>query len=306
MKRVIFLFLDGVGLGPDDPAINPLAAPLYPTLSALLDGHLPTLSTGRLSTAQAELIPTDAQMGIPGRPQSATGQAAILTGVNAPQRLGEHYGPRPDARVRAVIDEANLFRRLMESGQRAFFYNGYPERYFKAIHSGKRLLSAIPYAVTQAGLALADHLAVAEGRAMSADFTNQGWIQELGYTNTPLLSPKEAGHKLWELAQPHHFSFFEHWYTDVLGHEQALEKAIANFQRIDEVLAGLLEVADLQNTLIIVSSDHGNVEDCSHGKHTENPVLTLLLGDQRQELAEKVRQLTDFAVIITEYLQHAR
>ncbi|MFN8441818.1 MAG: hypothetical protein U0175_13650 [Caldilineaceae bacterium] len=306
MKRVIFLFLDGVGLGSDDPAINPLAAQVYPTFSALLDGHLPTQSTGRLSTAQAELIPTDAQMGVPGRPQSATGQAAILTGINAPQRLGEHYGPRPDARVRAVIDEANLFHRLRQAGRSVFFYNGYPERYFKAIHSGKRLLSAIPYAVTQAGLPLSDHLAVVEGRAMSADFTNQGWIQELGYTNTPLLSPNEAGYKLWELAQPHHFSFFEHWYTDVLGHEQALEKAVSNFQCIDGVLAGLLEVADLQNTLIIVSSDHGNVEDCSHGKHTENPVFTLLLGDQRQALAEKVQQLADFAPIIDEYLHQSR
>lgn len=304
MKRVIFLFLDGVGIGPDNPAVNPLAAHAYPTLSYLLDQHSPTHVTGRLSTAQAELIPTDAQMGVPGRPQSATGQAAILSGINAPQRLGEHYGPRPDNRVRAVIDESNLFRSLIASGRSAFFYNGYPERYFKVIQSGKRLLSAIPYAVTQAGLTLADHQAVAEGRALSADFTNEGWISELGYANTSLYSPQQAGHKLWELAQPHHFSFFEHWSTDVLGHNQALDQAIANFQRFDGVLTGLLEVADLQNTLIIVSSDHGNVEDCSHGKHTENPALTLLLGDRKEGLAEKIHQLTDFAAVITEYLSY--
>ena len=122
------------------------------------------------------------------------------------------------------------------------------------------------------------HIDVAEGRAMAADFTNEGWISELGYTNTPRLTRQQAGHKLWELAQPHHFSFFEHWYTDVLGHEQALTKAINNFQCIDSVLAGLLEVADLGNTLIIVSSDHGNVEDCSHGKHSENPCLLYTSG----------------------------
>ena len=303
MKRVIFLFLDGVGLGADDPAVNPLAANCYPTLSYLLDGKLPTRSTGRLSTAHAELIPTDAQMGVPGRPQSATGQAAIITGINAPQRLGEHYGPRPDARVRQVIDEGNLFRRLRQAGRSPFFYNGYPERYFKLIESGKRLLSVNPYAVTQAGLTLANHIDVAEGRAMSADFTNEGWINELGYTNTPRLTRQQAGHKLWELAQPHHFSFFEHWYTDVLGHEQALSKAISNFQCIDSVLAGLLEVADLENTLIIVSSDHGNVEDCSHGKHTENPVLTLLLGNDKEKFAQQIHQLTDFANVVEEFLQ---
>lgn len=302
MKRVIFIFLDGVGIGPDSSAINPLAANCYPTLAHLLDGHQPTQSTGRLSTAHAELIPTDAQMGIPGRPQSATGQAAILTGINAPQRLGEHYGPRPDARVRAVIDEGNLFRTLRESGKRPFFYNGYPERYFKVIQSGKRLLSAVPYAVTQGGLTLADHQQVAAGQAMAADFTNEGWISDLGYTNTPRYSPEEAGRKLWELAQPHHFSFFEHWYTDILGHGQEIQKAISNFQRFDGVLAGLLAVADLKNTLIIVSSDHGNVEDCSHGKHTENPALTLLLGAGRQELAADIHQLCDFAPLIMRFV----
>lgn len=302
VKRVIFLFLDGVGLGGDDPATNPLAVDCYPTLSRLLDGHFPTLATGRLSTADAELVPTDAQMGIPGRPQSATGQAAILTGINAPMRLGEHYGPRPDARVRAVIDEGNLFRHLQKANKSAFFYNGYPERYFKVIQSGKRLLSAIPYAVTQAGLLLADHHAVIAGQALAADFTNEGWISELGYSDTPHYSPTEAGRKLWELAQPHHFSFFEHWYTDVLGHNQETEKAIANFQRFDGVLAGLLTVADLENTLIIVSSDHGNVEDCSHGKHTENPVFTLLLGANRKHAGESIKDLTDFAPTILDSL----
>ena len=64
-RRVILLFLDGVGLGSDDPAINPLAQPVYPTLHRLLDGKLPVAATGRLSTAVAELIPTDAQMAYP-------------------------------------------------------------------------------------------------------------------------------------------------------------------------------------------------------------------------------------------------
>ncbi|MBK8049051.1 MAG: hypothetical protein IPK16_19245 [Anaerolineales bacterium] len=108
-KRVIFIFLDGVGLGPDDAQINPLAADEFPTLRVLLDGKRAVENTGRLSTRAAELAPTDAQLGVRGRPQSATGQAALLTGINAPARLGEHYGPRPDARVRAVLDEGAFF-----------------------------------------------------------------------------------------------------------------------------------------------------------------------------------------------------
>ncbi len=302
MKRVFFLFLDGVGLGPADPTINPLAVDAYPTLRHLLDGYPPVRATGRLSTAHAELIPTDAQLGIPGRPQSATGQAAILTGINAPQRLGEHYGPRPDARVRAILDEGSLFRRLNTSNLPAYFCNAYPERYFAAVQRGKRLLSAVPYAATVGGLRLLNHVDLQAGRALAADFTNQGWRDELGYADAPLYTPEAAGRKLWEIAQPYAFIFFEHWLTDVLGHGQKMASAVENFQRFDGFLAGLLGAANLAETLIIVSSDHGNVEDCSHGKHTENPVLTLLLGTQRQHFAQRIHTLTDFAPVIEEFL----
>ncbi|MCL4832271.1 MAG: hypothetical protein KJZ86_07505, partial [Caldilineaceae bacterium] len=130
MRRVLFLFLDGVGLGSDDPAINPLARAALPTLRGLIGGRPLTGSTGRYSNGLAHLLPTDAQMGISGRPQSATGQTAILTGVNAPARLGEHYGPKPNQRVRDILDEASLFARLNRQGLPSYFCNAYPQRYF--------------------------------------------------------------------------------------------------------------------------------------------------------------------------------
>lgn len=301
-RRVIMLFLDGVGLGSDDPAVNPLARPLYPTLQRLLDGKLPVAATGRLSTAAAELIPTDAQMGVPGRPQSATGQAAILTGVNAPAALGEHYGPRPDARVRAILDEHSLFARLAALGHTAYFCNGYPDRYLDAIQRGKRLLSAVPYAAQVGGQRLLIPADIVAGTALAADFTNAAWRDQLGYADAPVHTPHAAGAALWRIAQPYDFVFFEHWMTDVLGHNQDLAGAVADLQVFDGFLAGLLAAADLDNTLIVVTSDHGNVEDCSHGKHTENPALTLLLGAGRRAAAPRIAALTDFAPVVEAYL----
>jgi len=303
MKRVIFLFLDGVGLGSDDPAVNPLVAAHYPTLTALIDGHPLTASSGRVSTPHAELIPTDAHLGIPGRPQSATGQAAIVTGVNAPERLGRHYGPRPNQAVRDVIDEGSIFSRLKERGQSSFFCNAYPEGFFAAVNRGKRLLSAIPYAVTQAGQALPDHEDLRAGRALSADFTGEGWRTQLSYADAPVYSPQEAGRKLWELSQPHDFVFFEHWMTDILGHKQALAEAVANFQVIDGFLAGLMDAADLTQTAIVLAADHGNVEDCSHRMHTENPALTLLLGAGRTDMAPHIHRLDNLAPAIENFLK---
>ena len=34
-------------------------------------------------------------MGVPGMPQSGSGQAALLTGLNVPALIGGHYGPWP-------------------------------------------------------------------------------------------------------------------------------------------------------------------------------------------------------------------
>lgn len=301
-RRVILLFLDGVGLGDDDPAVNPLAADAYPTLTALLEGRRPVAATGRLSTRNAELIPTDANLGIPGRPQSATGQAAILTGINAAQRLGEHFGPRPDARVRGILDEGGIFHHLKAAGRSAWFCNAYPQGYFDAVQRGKRLLSAVPYAATLSGQELLTYADLCAGRALSADFTGEGWRSELGYADAPVYTPQEAGRVLWQLSQPHDFVFFEVWMTDVLGHARNRDGAATFLTRFDGFLAGLLDAADLTQTLIIVTSDHGNVEDCSHGKHTINPVLTLLLGADRQHYAAQIADLTDFAPVIKAFL----
>jgi len=300
-RRVIFLFLDGVGLGIDDAEINPLVVGIYPELQNLLLNSKPIMAT-RKSFPQAELIPTDAQMGVPGRPQSATGQAAILTGINAPQRLGEHYGPRPDARVRAILDEASIFRQLHDMGLQGYFCNAYPPSFFEAVQRGKRLLSAVPYAATVGGQKLLTHTELYAGQALAADFTNAGWRTHLNYPDAPVYTPEQAGERLWKIAQPYDFVFFEHWLTDLLGHRCQLEAAVENFQIFDRFLSGLLSVTDLEHTLIIVGSDHGNVEDCSHRKHTENPALTILLGAERQKYAPQIERLNDFVPVIMDFL----
>jgi hypothetical protein len=248
------------------------------------------------------LVPVDAQLGIGGRPQSATGQAAILTGLNAPRLLGEHYGPRPDDRVRAILARAGIFRRLVTAGYHPFFCNPYPQRYFDVIHSGRRRLSAVPYAAVCGGQRLLTHVDLHAGLGLAADFTNEAWRNELGYAAAPCYPAPAAGARLWELAAPYDFLFFEHWMTDVYGHDQALAPAVAMLQRFDAFLGGLLAAADLEHTLVIVASDHGNVEDLSHGKHTTNPALGLLIGAGANHYAACLRDLTDFVPIVADFL----
>ena len=167
---------------------------------------------------------------------------------------------------------------------------------------GKRLLSAIPYAATSAGQELLNADDLRAGRAIAADFTNRGWREHLGYADAPVHTPEAGGAFVWQLAQPYEFLFFEHWYSDELGHHQDLAGAVANFATFDRFLGGLLAAADLTETLVIVASDHGNMEDCSHGKHTENPALTLLFGAERQAAAARIQALTDFSPVVLDFL----
>ncbi len=302
MRRVLFLFLDGVGLGAADPAVNPLAAGRYPTLDKLLDGYPLLAATGRVSTERADLAPLDACLGVDGRPQSATGQAALLTGRNAPAELGEHYGPRPDERVRRILDEGTLFSELRERGTAAHFCNAYPAGYFAAVERGKRLLSAIPYAAQTAGLRLQAYEDLVDARALSADYTNRGWREQLGYAQAPVYEAREAGATLWRLAQPYQFVLHEHWLTDLLGHGRKLGEAVADLMLFDDFLGGLLEAADMERTLIVIASDHGNVEDCSHGRHTMNPALGLLVGARDGIDVPAIVRLTDLAPAILGFL----
>src|SRR5512135_1567278 len=116
--KAIFIFLDGVGLGIDDPEINPFALPQMPNLEMLLGGHKLIADSqmqrdGRshllVETEQASLIALDACLGIGGIPQSATGQATLLTGINVSALLGFHEGPKPTPEILRILKNGTLF-----------------------------------------------------------------------------------------------------------------------------------------------------------------------------------------------------
>ena len=64
---------------------------------------------------------------------------------------------------------------------------------------------------------------------------------------------------------------------------------------LDRFLGAAAEHLDPGQTLLIVTSDHGNLEDLSHGRHTLNEVPALLIGADavRRKIAPLLRDLTD-------------
>ena len=126
---VIFVFVDGVGAGLLDPDRNPLVG-VELLLLRFADG-----TSGAPLPAGGRAVLADACLGVPGRPQSATGQTAIFTGENAPAHVGHVLG-FPNAPLRELLRARSLFRALAAAGRSAVFANAYPIAYLRASARG--------------------------------------------------------------------------------------------------------------------------------------------------------------------------
>lgn len=293
IDRLLILFLDGVGLGGDDPEANPFIQADLPTLRSLLGGRRPLRANGGYATRHATLLPLDAQLGVPGLPQSGTGQTTILTGVNAPALLGQHYGPYPNQPLRDLLQNGSIFRQLLAAGRPVAFANAYPDRFLNRLGRGTERLNANTRAALLAGLKLRGPVDLKAGRAVSALLTNEYWHQ-WGY-DVPKLSAAEAGAQLVGLADDHALTYFDFWYTDVAGHRQDMDLSLHVLTMLDEFVGGILEALDLSRSLLILLSDHGNFEDLTTPKHTHNPALAVLVGARHQSIAPRLRSLQDVA-----------
>lgn len=303
MKHFLFLFLDGVGLGDDDPQTNPFARAAMPALQNLLGGRRLVQGHAPLHTERATLLALDASLGVPGLPQSATGQATLINGKNVPAAIGGHYGPKPNPPVAEIVSQENLFKSLKKRGLSVAFLNAFPPGYFEAIASGRRLYGTIALGASRAGVPLRTLEDLEEGRAVSADFSGQGLRERLGLKRVPVISLSEAGRRLSRLAQEHDFSLFEYWLTDYAGHGQDLEAACRLLEEFDRALGALLADWDDEAGLILITSDHGNLEDMSTRRHTSNPVPGLIVGSPQLRLpfAEGLNDLTDIAPAVLKF-----
>ncbi|HTP12625.1 MAG TPA: peptidase, partial [Bacteroidota bacterium] len=139
---------------------------------------------------------------------------------------------------------------------------------------------------------------------ISADFTRARW-PELGHPDVRPVSPREAGHHLWQLASKFDFTLFEYWLTDVAGHSQKMDTAIDALEKFDGFLEGFLELFEPANALLITISDHGNIEDLSTKSHTRNPVPCIAAGAHRKEFVNGIRNLTHLTPSILNILSNS-
>ncbi len=304
----LILFLDGVGLGDDDPTYNPLAAAPLTTWRRLLDGRALTRSAPQASpfSSGAWLRPLDATLGVPGLPQSGTGQAALWSGVNVAAELGRHSGPYAPPLARDILQQANLFKAVQTrwTPSRAAFANAFPPRYLDRLARGTARQSVTSLAAHLGGVPFRGHDELARGEALSAFVTNEMWESRLGVPGMPTITAQAAGVHLARLTQAHALTLFEYFATDMAGHRAEPAMALDVLGRLDGLLDGLLAALDPQRDLLLVTSDHGNLEDVTTTDHTLNPVPALLWGARAGEMATRLGSLVDVTPAVLRWLDH--
>lgn len=272
--KIIFLFVDGLGLR-ESAADNPVNQEVCPMLWRLLERHSK---------------PIDACLGVDGPPQSATGQATMFTGVNCAAAMGKHCEGFPGPGLRKIIEENNLFlelkrRNLSVKFADAYLVDGVDElemRRFKSVTTVMALTS--PETVSTIDDLVNDE-------ALLQDLTRET-IQER-YPDIPVIPPQRAAEHLFRIARKFDFTLFEFFQSDIAGHSMDYARACAVLRVYDRFLSALVRYTEAAGLTVVLTSDHGNIEEIGERGHTRNQIPFIAYGPGEKMLREKVSSLKD-------------
>jgi len=277
---LLLLFFDGIGVGRDDPAENPFAE--------IDPGWLAPVA-GRASSDGTGFKALDATLGVAGLPQSATGQTTLLTGVNAAKQIGHHQVGTPGPSLRPLLAAESVFLKLTRAGARPTFANAFSREHLEA---PRPRWSASTRAYRAAGLPF--RMWDNEGKndtAVSHDYTGD-WMTARGFP-MPLRSAAEAAKILCGLVDEHDFVLYEYFLTDLAGHRGTREEQLEQARRTVALVGAVLSRLDLARHDVLVTSDHGNLEESTHKRHTLNPVPLLTWGPRTEELLARIDAMMD-------------
>jgi hypothetical protein len=303
MERLIFIFVDGCGIGRPE-AGNPFFAsrsrylPFWQGAAGLPDGTF--------------VKAIDATLGLPGPPQSASGQTALFCGAGSRAIGQRHHHGYPDQLLRRVILESNLLSRLAQCNVTARYLNAYPahDELFSAAHvrieadgrfwfspafpdSFKRMVSVTSCMMLASGQRPFAEEDIRAGRALYQDFSNRQLI-ERGFRLAEF-SPEDAAQVLHNASRRFDFVLYEYFLTDLYAHRRSLAECVALVGDLDRLLGALLGSLDRKRDTLILTSDHGNLEDHFLRGHSRNPVPLVAWGRHGAALRERIESISDVA-----------
>lgn len=289
MSKVLMIFIDGVGIGENDPIKNPFFKFGFNTFTSIF-GRIPHLNDQQITISNGAVFPIDPLLDVPGIPLSGTGQTSIFCGINAPRFINQHFGPYPFSTLVPIIREQNIFAELMKDGKSVAFANAYPKIFFDYINSGRRRLSVTTLSCILSGVYLRKIKDLYQGNALSAEIDNRRFVERLNY-KLPIIKAELAAKRLLRLSREHDFTLFEIFHTDHLGHGRNSEMLIPFHSLLDSFLQSIMQNLP-KDTTFLLCSDHGNYEDLSIKMHTYNPSLAIAFGEGASYLSKRISNLT--------------
>jgi len=272
--KVLFLFIDGVGLrvAATDNPVNP---EVCPALCRLITKH------GK---------PIDARLGIDGPPQSATGQATMFSGVNCAAAMGKHCEGFPGPSLRKIIETDNLFKQLRRRGKEVCFSDAYLVDTAEEL-AARRFKSVTTVMALTAPETVRTVDDLQNGQAVMQDLTRET-IQDR-WPDISVIPPQRAAEHLAAIVRRYDFTLFEFFQSDVAGHSMDYARACAALRTYDRFLASIVRFVEAMGVTLVMTSDHGNIENISERGHTLNPVPFVAFGPKEEFLRERVSSLVD-------------
>jgi 2,3-bisphosphoglycerate-independent phosphoglycerate mutase len=168
---------------------------------------------------------------------------------------------------------------------------------------GKRYFSCSTAASYYAGLPFRTLQDVEAGRALYADITNEK-LESQGHAVT-VITPAEAASRLAALVGGYDFTLFEYFLTDLAAHRGDSLQVFEVVSRLDKFLGALRHQLP-RDTLLLMTSDHGNIEDMRVQGHTKNPVPALIWGPGQEYFRGKLHTIADITPAIISFLASGR
>jgi 2,3-bisphosphoglycerate-independent phosphoglycerate mutase len=301
MGRFIFIFVDGVGLGKADHT-NPFYVGSFDFL-AFYDHQ-----SGQPGKVVVKAI--DPLLGIDGTPTSASGQTSLFTGVNVPGILKRHKGSYPDKFMRRLLKQGNLLLWLRQNRFKSHFLNAYPRhgdlfssRHLRLHDDGeiefspafprqyRRRISTTSCMLLSMGERPFDEADIMAGRSLFHDYSNRDLIER--GLQVPLFSPEQAAEVIANTAGDYDLLLYEYFLTDMYGHGSPLRECVDLIGKLNRLLKHLVSLLDETGDTLLLTSDHGNLEDVSSRIHTRNPVPLITWGRNSGALRNQIGTIAD-------------
>lgn len=271
---VIFIFIDGIGIGKNSPD-NPLADAGLSSFSyftgsnGVHDECKPVFEKSKLYK------PVDANLEVKGLPQSGTGQVTLFSGQNASKLAGRHFGPFPHSQTKHLLEKESLFHKAIELGMKPVFMNAYPDIFFERAEKRDRW-SATTLMTKSAGIKLNRVKDILDGNAVTAEIRQNVWREALSI-DVPVINEETAAERVTRAATKYDLVLYEYYLTDKAGHSMDRKFADEVLEVLDRFLISIIRQIREEDTLVICT-DHGNIEDLSIKTHTRNSVPLFVKG----------------------------